>query len=138
MASAPVAPIRQPRGPSANSFGAPAPPSHDGPPAPDSESLLRRANTVSTTRHQPSLSISTNSAASSAFHGSRMRSGPNRFRSGSLSSGTSEGGLVRKGSGREVRTEEVLLETEDDQASNWGKGLSRQSSLPSRRGKFLL
>nr|XP_018261549.1 uncharacterized protein I303_05987 [Kwoniella dejecticola CBS 10117]OBR83707.1 hypothetical protein I303_05987 [Kwoniella dejecticola CBS 10117] len=141
MASAPVAPIRQPRGPSANSFGAPAPPAqpHNGPPAPDSDSLLRRANTVSTTRHQPSSSISTNPAASSAFHGSRAKSGVNRFRSGSLSSGTSEGGLVRKGSGREVRTQEVVPEGEAEEgisgmeSSTWGKGLSRQSSLPSRR-----
>ncbi|WWD02320.1 hypothetical protein V865_000359 [Kwoniella europaea PYCC6329] len=143
MASAPVAPIRQPRGPSANSFGAPAPAQpqqpNNGPPAPDSESLLRRHNTVSTTRHQPSSSISTNPAASSAFHGSRMKSGVNRFRSGSLSSGTSEGGLVRKGSGREVRTEDVVPEGEAEEGSsgmetsNWGKGLSRQSSLPSRR-----
>nr|XP_019044757.1 hypothetical protein I302_06670 [Kwoniella bestiolae CBS 10118]OCF23687.1 hypothetical protein I302_06670 [Kwoniella bestiolae CBS 10118] len=145
MASAPVAPIRQPRGPSANSFGAPAPASaqpqqpDNGPPAPDTESLLRRHNTVSTTRHQPSSSISTNPAASSAFHGSRMKSGVNRFRSGSLSSGTSEGGLVRKGSGREVRTEVAVPEGEVEEGSsgmetsNWGKGLSRQSSLPSRR-----
>nr|XP_019011532.1 uncharacterized protein I206_03632 [Kwoniella pini CBS 10737]OCF50313.1 hypothetical protein I206_03632 [Kwoniella pini CBS 10737] len=140
MASAPVAPIRQPRGPSANSFGAPVPTqAHNGPPPPDSESLLRRANTVSTTRHQPSSSISTNPAASSAFHGSRAKSGMNRFRSGSLSSGTPEGGLVRKGSGREVRTQDVVPEGEAEEGSsgmetsNWAKGLSRQSSLPSRR-----
>ncbi|OCF37996.1 hypothetical protein I316_00220 [Kwoniella heveanensis BCC8398] len=142
MASAPVAPIRQPRGPSANSFGAPSPSpqsSSSGPPEADSESLLRRHNTVSTTRHQPSASISGNPAASSAFHGAKGRTGVSRFRSGSLSSGTPDQGLVRKGSGREVRTERAVLEHQVEEGSSgmesgtWGKGLSRQSSLPSRR-----
>ncbi|WVR07547.1 hypothetical protein IAU60_004589 [Kwoniella sp. DSM 27419] len=141
MASVPLAPIRQPRGPSANSFGAPQT-SSDGPPAPDSESLLRRHNTVSAPRHQPSASISANPAASSAFHGagSRTRSGGvSRFRSGSLSSGTPELGLVRKPSGREVRKEEAVPEHVFEEGASalealaWGRGLSRQSSLPSRR-----
>jgi hypothetical protein len=65
-----------------------------------------------------------------------------RFRSGSLSSGDPNVGLVRKGSGRDaVRTEEAVVEDEDyEEAENAGlgnesfaKGLSRQSSLPSRR-----
>ncbi|WVF72871.1 hypothetical protein IAT40_007689 [Kwoniella sp. CBS 6097] len=142
MASAPVAPIRQPRGPSANSFGATSPSpqtTSNGPPEADSESLLRRHNTVSTTRHQPSASISGNPAASSAFHGSKGRSGVSRFRSGSLSSGTPDQGLVRKGSGREVRKEQAVPEHQVEEGSSgmesgtWGKGLSRQSSLPSRR-----
>ncbi|KAK8854707.1 hypothetical protein IAR55_003446 [Kwoniella newhampshirensis] len=171
MSSAPIVPIRQPRGPTSNSFGAPSNSNNgivspsNGPPAPDTESLLRRHNTVSTTRHhQPSASISANPAASSAFHGSasaRLRSGGagaggsastgfggpgggsgfSRFRSGSLSSssGPPDVGLVRRGSGRETvrpekavpeggETEEIAMET-----GSWGKGLARQSSLPSRR-----
>ncbi|WVR00068.1 hypothetical protein IAU59_007210 [Kwoniella sp. CBS 9459] len=145
MASAPVAPIRQPRGPSANSFGAPSSTpqqSSNGPPEADSESFLKRHNTVSTTRHhQPSASVSANPAASSAFHGSKGRSGVSRFRSGSLSSssGAPDQGLVRKGSGREVRKEQAVPEHQAEEGSSgmengtWGRGLSRQSSLPSRR-----
>jgi hypothetical protein len=73
-----------------------------------------------------------------------------RFRSGSLSSTDGGSGLVRKGSGREgVRTEEVVVEDEvletgdgDQEAvgglgnEGFAKGLSRQSSLPSRRCEF--
>jgi hypothetical protein len=53
--------------------------------------------------------------------------------------------LIRKGSGREsVRPEAPLLEGGDEspavETGNWGgwagKGLGRQSSLPSRRGEF--
>ncbi|OXB35952.1 YTH domain family 2 [Cryptococcus neoformans] len=160
MSPAPVAPIRQPRGPSTNSFSqAASPPSSNpagnsgtaavaGPPAPDTDSL-RRANTVSNPRHQPSASISANSAASSAFHGvpssaastsantGRGVRGVSRFRSGSLSNTLPDPGLVRRASGRKV-TKEVVLENEGEgegiEAASWGKGLSRQSSLPSKRG----
>lgn len=119
-----------------------------GPPAPDTDSL-RRANTVSNPRHQPSASISANSAASSAFHGvpssaastsantGRGVRGVSRFRSGSLSNTLPDPGLVRRASGRKV-TKEVVLENEGEgegiEAASWGKGLSRQSSLPSKRG----
>lgn len=72
-----------------------------------------------------------------------------QLRSGSLSSsGDITSGLVRKGSGREgVRTEEVVVEDQDledgegvgtgMENENFAKGLSRQSSLPSRRCKSL-
>ena len=113
--------------------------SSNGPPAADSESTLRRSNTVGNTRHQPSHSISSTPAASSAFHGNRAKSGTSRFRSGSLSSGNGgDPGLVRKGSGRAVRKEEVVEESIEEgttETASWGKGLSRQSSLPSRRGE---
>jgi len=65
-----------------------------------------------------------------------------RFRSGSLSSSDQGVGLVRKGSGREaVMTEEAVVEDEgyeEIESAGFGnesfaKGLSRQSSLPSRR-----
>jgi hypothetical protein len=62
-----------------------------------------------------------------------------RFRSGSLSSGDAGANLVRKGSGREaVRPEEAVVEDEDPETettegTGFAKGLSRQSSLPSRR-----
>lgn len=146
MASVVAAPIRQPRGPSSNSFGSESSPCN-GPPAPDSESLLRRYNTVSNPRHQASASISSTSAASSAFHGGRFRNGSvglsNRLRSGSLSSGSDNGGLSRKGSGRAsvaARTEEAVIESGEEgtmeTGGSWGKGLSRQSSLPSRRGEY--
>ncbi|ODN83469.1 hypothetical protein L202_01606 [Cryptococcus amylolentus CBS 6039] len=168
MSSAPVAPIRQPRGPSHHSFSStspPAPPTGNsptppggntasGPPAADQETL-KRANTVSNPRHhQASASISANPAASSAFHGPAVsansvssgtttgsggRSRVNRFRSGSLSAALPDPGLVRRGSGREVRKEVVLesqVEGEDHEmgGQQWNKSLSRQSSLPSRRG----
>lgn len=161
MSHAPVAPIRQPRGPSTNSFSQGASPTSSGtsgtvpvtgPPAPDTDSL-RRANTVSNPRHQPSASISANPAASSAFHGvpssaagtstnssSKGTRGVSRFRSGSLSNTLPDPGLVRRASGREV-AKEVVLENEGEgegiEAASWGRGLSRQSSLPSRRGTFV-
>ncbi|KIR41949.1 YTH domain family 2 [Cryptococcus deuterogattii 99/473] len=162
MSHAPVAPIRQPRGPSTNSFSQGASPTSSGtsgtvpvtgPPAPDTDSL-RRANTVSNPRHQPSASISANPAASSAFHGvpssaagtstnssSKGTRGVSRFRSGSLSNTLPDPGLVRRASGREV-AKEVVLENEGEgegiEAASWGRGLSRQSSLPSRRGLNLV
>jgi hypothetical protein len=64
-----------------------------------------------------------------------------------LSSGDPGVGLVRKGSGRDaVRTEEAVVEDEDfEETENAGlgnesfaKGLSRQSSLPSRRCEWTL
>lgn len=142
MSSIPVASIiRQPHGPSANGFGAQPTTTTStttGPPTADIESTLRRHNTVSTTRHhQPSASISSTPAASSAFHGSKGSAGSFRLRSGSLSSSNPDPGLVRKGSGRAVRKEEAVLESTEEgttEMGNWGKGLSRQSSLPSRRG----
>ena len=142
MSSAVVAaPIRQPRGPSANSFGAEASPLTPGPPAPDSDSLVRRHNTVSNPRHQASASVSSTPAATSAFHGGRFRAatgGVNRLRSGSLSSGSENGGLSRKSSVKAVLTEDVVIESGEEgtveAGGSWGKGLSRQSSLPSRRG----
>ena len=144
MASAIIAaPIRQPRGPSSNSFGSDSSLS-SGPPAPDSESLIRRHNTISNPRHQPSASISSTPAASSAFHGARFRAGgPGfyRLRSGSLSSGSESGSLGKKVSGRLVRTEDVVIESGEEgtveTGGEWGKGLSRQSSLPSRRGRWI-
>ncbi|WVQ71938.1 hypothetical protein IAR50_001480 [Cryptococcus sp. DSM 104548] len=164
MSSAPVAPIRQPRGPSHNSFSStspPAPPTNkavtppggnitSGPPVADQDSL-KRANTVSNPRHhQASASISGNPAASSAFHGptnsvsSSNATGPggrsrvSRFRSGSLSAALPDPGLVRRASGREVG-KEVVLESQGEgenveMGGQWNKGLSRQSSLSSRRG----
>jgi hypothetical protein len=148
------APIRQPRGPSTNSFTS-------GPPQADTDSL-RRAKSISNTitpsqRHGPSASISSTPSASSAFHGhgtglTRSKFTAGRFRSGSLSSGAGgvgdgSSGLVRKGSGREaVRTEDPVIEAEESspatETGNWGgwsgKGLDRQSSLPSRRGSSIL
>jgi hypothetical protein len=72
-----------------------------------------------------------------------------RFRSGSLSSGDAGAGLVRTGSGRTaVKPEEAVVEDEyledngdgDENAGlgndSFAKGLSRQSSLPSRRCKW--
>jgi hypothetical protein len=139
MSSAPLASIiRQPHGPSSNGFGA-APPAQQtgsGPPTADAESALRRHNTVSAPRHQPSASVSATPATSSAFHGS-----VGRFRSGSLTGSSPDPGLVRKGSGRAVRKEEAVLEATEEgttEVGSWGKGLSRQSSLPSRRGGFCL
>ncbi|ORY35506.1 YT521-B-like domain-domain-containing protein [Naematelia encephala] len=133
-----TAPIRQPRGPSTNSFGAPPP--LPGPPEADSESHLRRNNTVGSHRavsHKVSASIS-GPAASSAFHGSKYNSGVNRFRSGSLSgTGPADTGLIRRPSGRAVQTEEAVPEGGEEtigETTGWAKGLSRQSSLPSRRG----
>lgn len=150
-------PIRQPRGPTPDSsFGT----STSSPPEADTGSHLRRNKSTSTSststtfssRHQGSASIST-PASSLAFHG-------RGFRSGSLSSGSDldigngpgvgvgvgvgVGGLVRKGSGRDVKKsvvveenlEENMLDPAASTAGSWGKGLSRQSSLPSRRGKF--
>lgn len=158
MSSAPVAataaPIRQPRGPPADH----TPPTQAqafSPPEADLDSL-RRSNTFSTPRHQPSASISSTPAGSSAFHGKASGTGRfkvvGRFRSGSLSSGDAAAavGLARRGSGREaVRTEEVVVEDQDleegegegagaggggmENGGNFAKGLSRQSSLPSRR-----
>ena len=127
-------PVRQPRGPSSNSFGAASPARTFGPPTPDTESL-RRANTVSNPRHHASASISSSSAGSTAFHGRFGASVRNRSDSLSGHSDT-PGELSRNSSVREVRavlesTEEVM---EDVEPSHWGKGLSRQSSLPSRRG----
>lgn len=145
--SAPVASIiRQPLGPSSNGFGAQQTSNNStsmGPPPADAESALRRHNTVSTPRHhQPSASISSTPAASSAYHGSKAPSGSFRLRSGSLSSSNPDPGLVRKGSGRaSVRKEEAVIESTEEgttESGTWGKGLSRQSSLPSRRGKFSL
>jgi hypothetical protein len=46
--------------------------------------------------------------------------------------------LVRKASGRAVRKEEAVIESTEEgttEMGSWGKGLSRQSSLPSRRGE---
>lgn len=145
MTSVPLASIiRQPLGPSSNGFGASGTTSSSGPPAPDAESSLRRANTVSTPRHQVSASISSVPAATSAFHGAgKSVTGSSRFRSGSLSSSNPDPGLVRKGSGRAVRKEEAVMESTLEgheegvaEMSSWGKGLSRQSSLPSRRGEY--
>ncbi|RXK42434.1 hypothetical protein M231_00424 [Tremella mesenterica] len=144
-------PIRQPRGPSNNSFGSPAAAaviiSGDtslGPPTADVDSL-RRSNTFNSPRHQTSASISSTPAASSAFHGNKTRGGPNRFRSGSLTNTNAnlgnDGGVVRRKSGREVHQEEVLVEegpTDNQDVmknAQWGKGgLSRQRSLPNRKG----
>jgi len=143
MTSAPLAaPIRQPRGPPSDA-SASQPAFALSPPAPDAESL-RRANTFSTPRHQPSASVSSTPATTSAFHGQAKQNNgrfkvTSRFRSGSLSSGDAGVNLVRKGSGREaVRTEEAVVEDEDPEeqqagTENFAKGLSRQSSLPSRR-----
>ena len=155
--AAPMAPIRQPRGPPSDS-----PSQAFSPPEADQDSL-RRANTFSTPRHHPSSSISSSQAGSTAFHG-RYGSGGNgtgggrfkvmsrQFRSGSLSSSGQPSGLVRTGSGREgVRTEEVVVEDQaledgDEEVTTPGtgnendyyaKGLSRQSSLPSRRCKLI-
>jgi hypothetical protein len=139
-----AAPIRQPRGPPSDTSSQPLAFALS-PPTADAD--LRRANTFSTPRHQPSASVSSTPATTSAFHGAGHTSsgrfkGMGRFRSGSLSSGDPNVGLVRKGSGRDaVRTEEAVVEDEDyEEAENAGlgnesfaKGLSRQSSLPSRR-----
>ena len=143
MSTTPLASIiRQPHGPSSVGFGATPGSSgaSNGPPTADYESTLRRNNTVGNTRHQPSHSISSTLAASSAFHGNKSKSGTSRFRSGSLSSGNGDPGLVRKSSGRAVRKEEVVEESLEEgttEVSSWGKGLSRQSSLPSRRGEYI-
>jgi len=141
-----AAPIRQPRGPPSDTSTQPLAFSLS-PPTADADSL-RRANTFSTPRHQPSASVSSIPATTSAFHGaghtnaSGRFKGMGRFRSGSLSSGDAAAGLVRKGSGREaVRPEEAVVEDEyleEEETSGMGnegfaKGLSRQSSLPSRR-----
>ncbi|WVO14378.1 hypothetical protein L204_102011 [Cryptococcus depauperatus] len=127
----PAAPIRQPRGPSEAAFS-----SSNGPPAPEGDSL-KRANTVaSASRHQPSASISANSAASSAFHGhnrQRTAGGVSRLRSGSLSNVLPDPGLVRRSSVRQVR-KDVVIEGESEGESSSNKGLYRQSSLPTRRG----
>ena len=140
MSVTPVAtPIRQPRGPSTNAFGSTTP---TGPPQADTDSL-RRSNTVSNPRHGVSASISSSAAGSSAFHGVRgfKSNAGNRFRSGSLSSsGSAEGnGLSRKGSGRAVQTQEVVIESGEEGspeiAQGFGKGLVRQSSLPSRKSE---
>lgn len=132
-----AAPIRQPRGPSEHSFGtAPAEPA--GPPVPDSEALLKRNNTISTPRHHVSASISSASQASTAFHGARQSYTTSRFRSGSLSSSGPDPGLVRKTSGRAVQ--DVVTEGGEEgttESGTWGRGLSRQSSLPSRKGGSL-
>jgi hypothetical protein len=139
-----AAPIRQPRGPPSDTSSQPLAFALS-PPTADAD--LRRANTFSTPRHQPSASVSSTPATTSAFHGaghtaSGRFKGMGRFRSGSLSSGDPNVGLVRKGSGRDaVRTEEAVVEDEDfEETENTGlgnesfaKGLSRQSSLPSRR-----
>lgn len=128
--------IRQPLGPSAGGFGAPSPTTSTGPPAADADSL-RRSNTIGTHRtHHASASVSSTSAATSAFHGQKGNPS-SRFRSGSLSSGNNDPGLVRKGSGRAVRKEESVPESVEEgttEMGSWGKGLSRQSSLPSRKG----
>lgn len=150
MTSVPLAaPIRQPRGPPSDT-SASQPAFALSPPTADADSL-RRANTVSTPRHQPSASVSSTLATTSAFHGQAKGQQPNnngrfkvigRFRSGSLSSGDAGVNLVRKGSGREaVRPEQAVVEDEDPEeeqqagTESFGKGLSRQSSLPSRRCK---
>lgn len=91
---------------------------------------------------------SSSSSSSNAIGGSRLGNGARGFRSGSLSSGSElvigaggfggAPGLSRHGSGREVRKEEVVLEVQEEtgiENSYWGKGLSRQSSLPSRKGE---
>ncbi|ORX38432.1 YT521-B-like domain-domain-containing protein [Kockovaella imperatae] len=138
----PVAtPIRQPRGPSNNAFGSPSP--TPGPPAGDTDSL-RRSNTVSNPRHGVSASISSSAAGSSAFHGVRRFNSNSgmRFRSGSLSGSSSTeetNGLVRKGSGRAaVQPQEAVIESGEEGSPDlnlgFGKGLTRQSSLPSRKG----
>lgn len=148
MTMSSAAPIRQPRGPPSDTSSQPLAFALS-PPTADSD--LRRANTFSTPRHQPSASVSSIPASISAFHGagqgnaSRFK-GMGRFRSGSLSSGDAAAGLVRKGSGRDaVRTEEAVVEDEDYEESeqvglgneSFAKGLSRQSSLPSRRCECL-
>ncbi|KAK4683442.1 hypothetical protein P7C73_g6822, partial [Tremellales sp. Uapishka_1] len=118
------APIRQPRGPSSAAFG-----KSPSPPPPDSE--LRRNKTVP--RHQPSASASSPSTVSSTL-GTRLATGARGFRSGSLSTG-SDAGLIRRVSGREVSVvPEGEAEEGATEAGHWGKGLSRQSSLPSRKG----
>lgn len=150
------APIRQPRGPpsdhqptGAAGGGAQA----FSPPEADADSL-RRSNTFSTNRHHPSASVSSTPAATSAFHGngnSRFKVMSRQLRSGSLSSsGDLTSGLVRKGSGRDaVRPQAVVVEDqvlEDGEGGDYtgpgqdsfAKGLSRQSSLPSRRCMFQL
>jgi hypothetical protein len=112
-------PVRQPRGPSIHSFAAVS----QGPPEPDADAL-RRSNTVSNPRqHQPSASVS----SLNPFPGSRYRNA-SRFRSGSLSS-TNNAGVAPVRTTHEVPAEEVLVEEGEPE---W-KGLSRQSSLPSRR-----
>jgi hypothetical protein len=140
-------PIRQPRGPSSNpsadSFNPPS--GNNSPPSADQESHLRRSNTIGSTRHQPSASISASAAASGAFHGSKFRSDTRggRFRSGSLSNGNNSGSvkvgasesgstLSRKPSGRDV---EVVHE--DQEREGGAEGLNRQSSLPNRRGELI-
>ncbi|KAI9637385.1 YT521-B-like domain-containing protein [Dioszegia hungarica] len=137
-------PIRQPRGPSSNPSADSFNPSsgNNSPPSADQESHLRRSNTIGSTRHQPSASISASAAASGAFHGSKFRSDTRggRFRSGSLSNGNNSGSvkvgasesgstLSRKPSGRDV---EVVHE--DQEREGGAEGLNRQSSLPNRRG----
>jgi hypothetical protein len=146
------APIRQPRGPPSESSSQPLAFALS-PPAPDADSL-RRAKTFSTPRHQPSASVSSIPSTTSSYHGhggagqgsaSGRFKGMGRFRSGSLSSGDAAAGLVRKGSGRDaVRTEEAVVEDEVEEteavgteSESFAKGLSRQSSLPSRRCKSL-
>ncbi|KAL7422532.1 hypothetical protein Q5752_003180 [Cryptotrichosporon argae] len=128
------APVRQPRGP-------PSDPSF-GPPPADADSALRRNKTVSAPRHGPSASLSSTPAGAGAGAGAGRFGTGRAYRSGSLSSGSESGaglaGLVRKGSGREVRTEAAVQEAEAEgtgmESGSWGRGLSRQSSLPSRRG----
>lgn len=136
------APIRQPRGPSANpSADSFAPPSLS-PPEADSDASVRRSNTIGSgpTRHQPSASISASAAASGAFHGGKYRpgTGNGRFRSGSLSNQNGSGNAVeggaslsRRPSGREV---EVVHEDQEREGT-MSEGLARQNSLPSRRGE---
>lgn len=130
----PAAPIRQPRGPSTQgAFGKPSSPPDTGPPVADSDSLLRRNNTIgsgqASGRHAPSASVSAQS----------VKYKESRFRSGSLSTGD---GLVRKTS--ENSRQEVVIEDQDLESpvggleGGWGKGLGRQSSLPSRRGELIL
>lgn len=144
------APIRQPRGPPSDSSSQPLAFALS-PPTADAD--LRRANTFSTPRHQASASVSSIPSTTSSYHGhggagqgsagGRFK-GMGRFRSGSLSSGDAASGLVRKGSGRDaVRTEEAVVEdeieetTEAVESESFAKGLSRQSSLPSRRCESL-
>lgn len=132
------APIRQPRGPSANPSADSFNPPSNSPPTADQDAGVRRSNTIGSTRHQPSASISASAAASGAFHGGKYRPGTQgRFRSGSLTNGNKEGSvneggasLSRRPSGREV---EVVHE--DQEREGPSEGLSRQSSLPSRRGE---
>ena len=141
-----AAPIRQPRGPPSDTSSQPLAFALS-PPTADAD--LRRSNTFSTPRHQPSASVSSTPATTSAFHGAGHGASSRfkvmgRFRSGSLSSSDQGDGLVRKGSGREaVMTEEAVVEDEGYEEiesvgfgnESFAKGLSRQSSLPSRRCK---